>query len=99
MRYDFSRWSVSLVDDLGFESEYMYHADKVFRNCIHPDDIEVFESAMQSLFNGKAEVKPIRYRARRKDGTYVILHTRGFVLSDNNGSPEYFGGIIVQDED
>lgn len=99
MRYDFSRWSVSLVDDLGFESEYMYHADKVFRKCIHPDDIEVFESAMKSLFNGKAEVKPIRYRARRKDGTYVILHTRGFVLSDNNGAPEYFGGIILQDED
>ena len=30
MRYDFSRWALSLVDDFGLESEYMYHADKIW---------------------------------------------------------------------
>lgn len=97
MRYDFSRWSISLVDDLGFESEYLYHADNIFRKCIHPDDLYVFESAMNLLLSGKPEVAPIRYRARRKDGTYIILHTRGFILTDSNGDPEYFGGIILPD--
>lgn len=29
------------------------------------------------------------------DGTYVLLTTRGFVLFDKDGKPEYFGGIII----
>lgn len=98
LRYDFSRWSVSMVDDFNFPSEYAYHADKIFRTIIHPDDISIFESAIDLLFSGKAEIQPIHYRARRKDGTYVLLHTRAFVLTDKNGAPEYFGGIIVTDE-
>ena len=98
LRYDFSRWSLSLVDDFGFESEYMYHADKVFRGVVHPDDLEVLDYGTKSVLSGKAEVQPIRYRARKKDGTYVVLHTRGFVLTDGNGNPDYFGGIIVHDD-
>ncbi len=98
MRYDFSRWSISLVDDFGFGAEYIYHADKVFREIVHPEDLGIFEFGMKSLSNSMAEIKPIRYRARRKDGSYVTLHTRGFVLSDSSGAPEYFGGIIVQDK-
>ena len=98
LRYDFSRWSLSLVDDFGFESEYMYHADKIFREIVHPDDLEVLDYGTKSVLSGRAEVQPIRYRARKKDGTYVVLHTRGFVLTDRDGNPEYFGGIIVLDE-
>ena len=86
-----------MVDELGFKSEYSYHADKVFKECIHPDDVDVVEAAMNSLFSGEPEVRPIRYRARRKDGKYVTLYTRGFVLSDSNGEPEYFGGIILSE--
>ncbi|SNU08186.1 diguanylate cyclase (GGDEF) domain-containing protein [Lachnospiraceae bacterium] len=97
MRYDFSRWSLSLVDDFGFESEYMYHADKIFREVVHPEDIEVLDYGTKSVLSGKAEVQPIHYRARKKDGTYIVLHTRGFVLTDSNGNPDYFGGIIVCD--
>ncbi len=95
MKYDYSRWSLSLIDDFGMESEYMYHADNIWLDYIHPEDIKVYREAVDAVLCGNAEVRPICYRARRADGTYVLLRTRGFVLSDSEGSPEYFGGIIV----
>ncbi len=97
MRYDFSRWSLPLVVDFGLKSEYMYDAGSVWQEYIHPDDLTVYSDAVDTIFNGNAEVKAIHYRARRPDGTYTVCSTRGFVLIDSNGAPEYFGGIIITD--
>ena len=99
MKYDYSRWAISLLHDFGLESEYMYHADKVWQEYIHPDDLEVYKDAVNDVLCGNAEVKPIKYRARKKDGSYALLYTRGFVLNDADGNPEYFGGIIIEDRD
>lgn len=96
MRYDFSRWAMSLIDDFGLESEYMYHADRIWQNYIHPDDLERINRSISYILKENGELEPIRYRARRKDGTYVMLYTRGFVLTDSKGDPEYFGGIICE---
>ena len=96
MRYDYSRWSLSLIDDFGLVSEYMYHADKIWKEYIHPDDMQVYEDAVNAALCGEAELKKIYYRARRRDGSYALLTTRTFVLNDSNGKAEYFGGIILQ---
>ncbi len=96
MRYDYSRWSLSLIDDFGLESEYMYHADRFWKEYIHPDDLQVYNDAVDAALCGDAELKQIFYRARKRDGTYALLTTRAFVLSDGDGVPEYFGGIIIQ---
>ncbi len=96
MRYDFSRWALSLVDDFGLESEYMYHADKIWEKYVHPDDIDAYHDAVDAVLLGNAEVKHLCYRARKPDGTYVLLTARGFVLTGSDGKPEYFGGIIVE---
>ena len=95
MRYDLSRWSLPLVDDFGMKSEYMYHADLLWQEHIHPDDMKVYRDAVDAVLCGNAELRSIHYRARRADGTYAVCSTRGFVLSDKDGNPEYFGGIIT----
>ena len=95
MRYDFSRWSLSLVDDFNLDAEYMYHAENIWIDYVHPDDMETYKKAVEAVLCGNAEVRPICYRARKADGNYILLRTRGFVLSDSNGDPEYFGGIII----
>lgn len=95
MRYDFSRWSLPLIDDFGLQSEYMYHADSIWKEYIHPDDLDVYQDAVDAVLHGNAELRSIYYRARKTDGSYVLLTTRGFVLSDSDGNPEYFGGIII----
>ena len=95
MRYDFSRWSISLVDDFNLKSEYMYHADRIWQNYVHPEDLQVYRKAVDTAICGNAQVTPIFYRARMADGTYVMLTTRAFILSDSDGNPNYFGGIII----
>ena len=96
MRYDFSRWAMSLIDDFGLESEYMYHADRIWQNHIHPEDLDIINNSVSQILNENGELEPIKYRARKKDGTYAYLYTRGFILTDGNGDPEYFGGIICE---
>lgn len=96
MHYDFSRWSLSLVDDFGMRSEYMYHADSFWQEQVHPDDIKIYREAVDIALSNTAELVPITYRAKKADGTYVPLMTRGFILTDSNGDPEYFGGIMIQ---
>ncbi|MCR5225737.1 MAG: diguanylate cyclase [Eubacterium sp.] len=98
MKYDFSRWSLPLVDDFDMDSEYMYHADRFWQVHIHPEDEDVYRSAVDAVLSGDSELRSIRYRARKVDGTYVVCSTRCFVLSDKNGDPEYFGGIIIPDK-
>lgn len=95
MRYDFSRWSLSLVDDFNLKSEYMYHADRIWQDYIHPEDLQIYRKAVDTAICGNAQVTPIYYRARIADGTYVMLTTRAFILSDSKGNPDYFGGIII----
>lgn len=96
MRYDYSRWSLPLIDDFGLTSEYMYNAAEVWEKCIHPEDIKIYRDAVDAVFNGNSEVKHIHYRAKKTDGTYVSLTTRGFILCDGDGAPVYFGGIIIR---
>jgi len=95
LKYDFSRWSLSLVNDFGLPSEYMYHVEKTWEYCIHPDDVGRYREVVEAVLQGNSVLYSISYRARRTDGVYVALKPRGFVLSDNNGVPEYFGGIII----
>jgi hypothetical protein len=95
MKYDYSRWALSLVDDFGLESEYMYHAGDIWLNYIHPDDVNVYKDAVNAVLSGNAELRLIYYRARKADGSYALLTTRGFVLKDKEGKPEYFGGIMI----
>jgi len=98
MRYDFSRWSITLVNDFGLDSEYMYNADSIWRKFVHPDDVKACGKAAEGIFAEDGDFEAFYYRARKIDGTYVILSTRGFVLYDSKGKPEYFGGIIVPDK-
>ena len=96
MKYDYARWSIPLETDFGIRSEYMYHADKVWEERIHPDDIKAYREVVDEILCDNVEMLiPLTYRARKVDGTYVVLTTRGFILSDGNGKSDYFGGIII----
>lgn len=96
MRFDYSRLSLSLVDDFAMPSEYMYHADKLWQEKLHPDDLQTYLEAINAVLCDNADmIKPLSYRAKKADGTYTVLTTRGFILSDTNGNPDYFGGIIL----
>ena len=96
MRYDYSRWALSLIDDFGLKSEYMYHADKIWEGYVHPDDLQAYREAVETTFHGSGSVIPLVYRIKKPDGSYVALSTRGFIMTGSDGIPDYFGGIMFQ---
>lgn len=95
LRYDYSRWSVPLVDDFAMESEYMYHAGRIWQERVHPDDRAGYQEVVEAIIDGTGDMKYMRYRAKRRDGFYVTLQPRAFILNDSEGNPEYFGGIMI----
>ena len=96
MRCDYSRWSLSLVDDFAMPSEYMYHAGRLWQQKVHPDDQEAYKEGLEAiLLTKKISPHHLVYRAKRADGRYVSLTFRDFVLNDSEGKGDFFGGIII----
>ncbi|MBR5095843.1 MAG: diguanylate cyclase, partial [Treponema sp.] len=96
IRSDYSRCSLPFLDDFGLESEYLYHAEKIWQKSIHPDDVKAYREAIDKLLNGESDGLPICYRAKKADGSYVLLSSRTFVLTDGEGKPDFFGGIMIE---
>ena len=95
IRSDYSRCSLPFLDDFGLESEYLYHAEQIWQKSIHPDDVKAYREAIDKLLKGQSDGLPICYRAKKVDGSYVLLSSRTFVLTDGQGKPDFFGGIIL----
>lgn len=89
-----SRWSVSAIEYFGLPSEYMLDAGTIWESYIHPDDVEMYRADIASIFSGKTQYHNMEYRARNKDGQYVICTCCGFVLKGENGEPDLFAGTI-----
>ena len=98
IKYDYSRWSEELVRDYRMKGEYMYSAGAVWESYIHPDDMPTYRRALDGIFFDNTGVRQIHYRVCNRDGEYVRCYTRGFIMSDNEGEPDFFGGIIVPEE-
>ena len=94
MKYDFSRWSKSAVENYGLPSEYMYGAGDIWENCIHPDDRDAYHKGIDEIFSGSASGHDMQYRARRTDGKYDVCTCRGIVIRDKAGDSDYFVGTI-----
>ena len=73
----------------------MYNVEDIWKDYVHPEDIDKYLEAVNSIFEGMPVLYSITYRAKKADGTYITLKPRGFILNDSKGIPEYFGGIMI----
>ncbi|MDE6730506.1 MAG: GGDEF and EAL domain-containing protein [Oscillospiraceae bacterium] len=94
MQENYSRWSKKAVDFFDLPSEYMYNAGQIWEAYIHPDDRENYHRSIDAIFSGEDSGHKMQYRAKARDGSYAVCTCRGFVISDDDGNPEYFGGAI-----
>lgn len=94
MKTDVSRWSKSAVDFFDLPSEYMHNAGSIWAEHIHPEDRQAYEQNIADVFNGKSSSHNIQYRAKSADGRYTVCTCRGMVIRNDDGTPEFFGGII-----
>ncbi|SFC40824.1 sensor domain-containing phosphodiesterase [Butyrivibrio sp. YAB3001] len=95
MNKNISRWSLNAVDYFGLTGEYIYNASTVWENRIHPDDRDNYEEYINAAFSG-AKVNPnLEYRARNKNGEYVVCSSRGVVIKDYAGKPVFYACSII----
>lgn len=89
-----SRWSKYAVEYFGMPDEYMYNAGAVWINYLHPDDQDAFAEEMDLIFSGQKMTHELEYRAKNKNGEYVVVTGRGVVIKGEDGQPNLFAGTI-----
>lgn len=95
METNVSRWSKQAVQDFNLPGEYMYDAGNIWLDYIHPEDRDIYLNDVNLLFAGQKKFHDVEYRARNKDGNYVICSCMGGVLKGQNGEPDLFAGTIT----
>lgn len=79
------RWSDEVFRILGYAPKEFAPTCERFLSCVHPDDKESIEKALQDAFQGK-ECR-IDCRIRRRDGSERIVHVRSELVVDDAGKP------------
>lgn len=76
---------------LGYPPDEWYADPELWAKIVHPDDKDRVEAAERSGgFAGGIE-----YRAVTKDGRTVWLHDRSRLITDGEGVPRYWLGVLV----
>ena len=96
MQSDLSRWSKNSVDYFGLEGEYIEEAGPKWMEHIHPDDRAAYLKDIEAVFSGASTRHSCQYRAKNKYGSYVWLECKGSVISDDNGTPLVFAGLMTR---
>lgn len=96
MQKDLSRWSKNIVDYFNLEGEYIEGAGPKWMAHIHPDDRAAYLQDIEAVFSGASSRHSCQYRAKNKYGDYVWLECKGSVISDENGKPLFFAGLMTR---
>ncbi len=95
MARNVSRWSMNAVDYFGLTGEYVYNASSVWETRIHPDDREKYTEYLSTVYSSKKAEPNFEYRAKNKNGEYVICSARGVVIKDYAGKPVFYACAII----
>lgn len=90
-----SRWNLQAVHDFGLPGEYFFDAKNLWTNYIHPDDQGIYIKDINAVFNGQKQFHDVHYRARMKDGNYVMCSCMGALLKGTGDEPDLFAGTLT----
>ena len=91
-----TRYSPAAADLFGFP-EYISYGAYDWSDYIHPEDRRRYETVMNALIEGKSLGYDISYRVKLKDGSYAFTRHIGAVIRNEEGKPEFIGGIIINE--
>lgn len=94
MKTNHSRWSPNAVDFFGLPGDYMEDAFHIFSECIHPEDRPSVIEDMERIYAGEKDEHHMEYRAKGKDGNYVVCLCKAKMIRDESGEAAYFAGVI-----
>lgn len=94
MKTNVSRWSKNAVEYFGLPGEYFKDAERLWADYVHPDDRQHYLDDIQAVLSGKKKYHDVEYRAKNKDGNYVVCSCRGVIVRGENGEPDLFAGTL-----
>lgn len=92
-RDDRLRWSDETCRIFGWAPQETITYDK-FMDAVHPDDRARLRAAQQHAIEETGELD-IEYRLRRPSGEVRVVHERGEVQFDEDGTPLRFSGTVL----
>ena len=88
MSRNIARWSKNAVEYFGLAGEYIYNAASVWETRIHGDDKDRYNEYINAAFAGEKVDPNIEYRAKNRNGEFVVCSCRGVVIKDYAGKLE-----------
>ncbi len=92
-----TRYSPAAVELFGLPAEYIPDGAYNWSDYVHPEDRLRYKKVMDSLIENKTQGYDLTYRTRLKDGSYATLRYIGAVIRDNDGAPEFIGGMMINE--
>lgn len=65
-----------------------------WKNIVHPDDWDRFYKSNMEIGENKRDAHYVEFRAKQRDGNYVWIRCRGYLIRDEYGEPALFAGIM-----
>jgi diguanylate cyclase (GGDEF)-like protein/PAS domain S-box-containing protein len=90
-----SRWSKNAVEFFGMSGEYMMNADVEWEQHLHPEDRKRYRAELDAILSGEKRAMDLEFRAKDKNGNYVMCSCKGEIIEGEEGEPLYFAGIIA----
>ncbi|MDP3777123.1 PAS domain S-box protein [Methylotenera sp.] len=72
---------------LGYQPNELTVGAGLWQQIVHPDDLDLVNQAFDEVIKGSSNSYEIEFRMRHKDGHYVPVLSRGFILRDEHGTP------------
>ena len=95
MSRNIARWSKNAVEYFGLAGEYIYNAASVWETRIHGDDKDKYNEYINAAFAGEKVEPNIEYRAKNRNGEFVVCSCRGVVIKDYAGKPVFYACSII----
>ena len=79
----------------GLDEEFFGDFNGVWLDYVHPDDRQAYVDDITATINGRQHYHNCEYRARCKNGEYVMCSCHGAVYHGDEDIPDIFAGFLV----
>jgi len=87
-------WSEGFQTVFGYDRKEVETTIESWTNRLHPDERDRVVKGIHADIDAGKDAWSAEYRFRRKNGTYAVVHDRGYIIKEANGKPiRMVGGI------